>query len=78
MQAFKRMARWIKQISKYWIRVGATQNLLALDIDLVPLMQADRWKTNRMPMRHGEHVLAARGGMARAAQELGRAQEDGA
>jgi hypothetical protein len=27
-----------------------------------------RWKSNRMPMRYGEHLLAARGGMARAAK----------
>jgi hypothetical protein len=35
-------------------------------------MQAGRWKSNRMPTRYGEHVLAARGGMARAAQAQGR------
>jgi hypothetical protein len=36
---------------------GATQDLLALNIDLASVMQAGRWKTNRMPMRYGEHVL---------------------
>jgi integrase len=73
-QAFKRVAKWIKmpadevaQVSGHSIRVGATQDLLALNIDLASVMQAGRWKTNRMPMRYGEHVLAARGGMARAA-----------
>jgi integrase len=30
-------------------------------------MQAGRWKSSRMPMRYGEEILAARGGMARAA-----------
>ena len=35
-------------------------------------MQAGRWKSTHMPMRYGEHVLAARGGMARAAQAQGR------
>ncbi len=78
-QAFKRVAKWVKmpaeevaQISGHSIRVGATQDLLALNIDLASVMQAGRWKTNRMPMRYGEHVLAARGGMARAAREQGR------
>ena len=78
-QAFKRVAKWIKmpaaevaQVSGHSIRVGATQDLLALNIDLASVMQAGRWKTNRMPMRYGEHVLAARGGMARAAHEQGR------
>ena len=81
-QAFKRVAKWIKlpeeevaQVSGHSIRVGATQDLLALNIDLASVMQAGRWKTNRMPMRYGEHVLAARGGMARAAAEQGRDRE---
>lgn len=78
-QAFKRVAKWIKmpaediaQVSGHSIRVGATQDLLALNIDLASVMQAGRWKTNRMPMRYGEYVLAARGGMARAAEAQGR------
>ena len=78
-QAFKRVATWIKlppedvaQVSGHSIRVGATQDLLALNIDLASVMQVGRWKTNRMPMRYGEHVLAARSGMARAAKEQGR------
>jgi integrase len=78
-QAFKRVAEWIgmtadeaAQVSGHSIRVGAAQDLLALNIDLASVMQAGRWKTNRMPMRYGEHVLAARGGMARAAEVQGR------
>jgi hypothetical protein len=47
----------------------ATQDLLALNIDLASVMLAGRWKSNRMPMRYGERVLAAKGGMARAAAE---------
>jgi integrase len=81
-QAFKRVAEWIKmpadevaEVSGHSIRVGATQDLLALNIDLASVMQAGRWKTNRMPMRYGEHVLAARGGMARAAEAQGRDRE---
>jgi len=76
---FKRVGRWIKlpeeevgEISGHSIRVGATQDLLALNIDLPSVMQAGRWKSTHMPMRYGEHVLAARGGMARAAIEQGR------
>jgi integrase len=76
---FKRVGRWIKlsdeevaAVSGHSIRVGATQDLLALNIDLASVMQAGRWKSTHMPMRYGEHVLAARGGMARAAGEQGR------
>ena len=58
-------------MSGHSIRVGATQDLLALNIDLASVMQAGRWKTHRMPMRYGEHVLAARGGMARLAAAQG-------
>lgn len=78
-QIFKRVAAFIgmspanvSQISGHSIRVGATQDLLALNIDLASVMQAGRWKSNRMPMRYGEHVLAARGGMARASEQQGR------
>lgn len=79
---FKSVARFIKMapqdvraISGHSIRVGATQDLLALNIDLASVMQAGRWKTNRMPMRYGEHVLAGLGGMARAAAAQGRDRE---
>jgi len=78
-RAFKRVAAWIKmpadevaQVSGHSIRLGATQDMLALNIDLASVMQTGRWKTNRMPMRYGEQVLAVRGGMARAAQAQGR------
>jgi integrase len=77
---FKRVGRWIKlppeeiaTISGHSIRVGATQDLLALNIDLASVMQAGRWKSTRMPMRYGEHVIAGLGGMARAAHAQGRA-----
>jgi len=67
-------AKDVEQISGHSIRVGATQDRLALNIDLASVMQARRWKTNRMPMRYAEHVMAARGGMARAAEAQGREQ----
>lgn len=76
---FKSVARHIKMppedvagISGHSIRVGATQDLLALNIDLASVMQAGRWKSHRMPMRYGEHVIAGLGGMARAAMAQGR------
>jgi integrase len=76
---YKRVARWIQmparqvaRVSGHSIRIGATQDLLALNIDLASVMQAGRWKSTQMPMRYGEDVLAARGGMARAAKEQGR------
>ena len=76
---YKRIARYIgmpanrvAQVSGHSIRVGATQDLQALNIDLASVMQAGRWRSTVMPMRYGEGVLAARGGMARAAQAQGR------
>jgi integrase len=76
---YKRVARWVglparqvAQVSGHSIRIGATQDLLALNIDLASEMQAGRWKSTTMPMRYGEQVLAARGGMARAAAAQGR------
>jgi integrase len=76
---YKRVARWIgmseKQVdhvSGHSVRVGATQDLLALNIDLASVMQAGRWRSTRMPMRYGEEVLAGRSGMARAAGAQGR------
>ena len=55
--------------------VGATQDLLSLNVDLASVMREGRWTTVRMPIRYGEGVMAARGGMARAAKEQGREQE---
>jgi integrase/recombinase XerD len=76
---YKRVARWVgmpakqvNQVSGHSVRVGATQDLLALNIDLASIMQSGRWKSSRMPMRYGEEILAARGGMARAAASQGR------
>jgi integrase len=80
---YKRVAQWvgwpekkIKEVSGHSIRVGATQDLLELNIDLASVMQAGRWKSTAMPMRYGENVLAARGGMARAAEIQGRNQKE--
>jgi len=77
---FRKVGQWIgldreqwQRISGHSVRVGAAQDLLALNMDLPSVMQAGRWKDTRMPMRYGEKVLAARGGMARAAKQQGRA-----
>jgi hypothetical protein len=40
-----------KGVSVHSIRVGATQDVLALNIELASVMQAGRWKTTAMPMR---------------------------
>ena len=76
---YKRVARWIgmaaKQVNKvsgHSVRVGAAQDLLALNIDLASIMQTGRWKSSRMPTRYGEAVSVARGGMAHAAAAQGR------
>jgi integrase len=80
-QTFKRVAEFVgmtseetKEVSGHSIRVGATQDMLALNIDLASVMQAGRWKTTTMPMRYGEEVQAGRGGMARTAKAQGRAK----
>ena len=81
-EIFKRVATFVgfssedtQSVSGHSIRVGAAQDLLALNIDLGSVMQAGRWKSTHMPMRYAEHVLAARGGIGRAAQLQGRDRE---
>jgi hypothetical protein len=63
----------VERILGHSARVGAAQDLLALDMDLPSVMRAGRWKDTGMPMRYGEKVLAGRGAMARAAKQQGRA-----
>jgi integrase len=76
---FKRVAQWIgmperavNRVSGHSTRVGATQDLTALDIDLVAITQAGGWKSTRMPLQYAERINAARSGMARAADAQGR------
>jgi hypothetical protein len=75
----RKVGQWIglpgeewRRISGHSTRVGAAQDLLALNMDLASIMQAGRWRDTRMPMRYGEKVPAGRGAMARAAKEQGR------
>jgi integrase len=76
---FKRVAQWIGmperfvgRVSGHSTRVGATQDLAALDIDLAAITQAGGWKSTRMPLQYAEKINAARSGMARAAEKSGR------
>src|SRR6266404_5836690 len=76
---FKRVAQWIgmparfvEQVSGHSTRVGATQDLVELDIDLAAITQAGGWKSPRMPLQYAEKINAARSGMARAAAATGR------
>jgi hypothetical protein len=76
---FKRVAQWVgmperfvDQVSGHSTRVGATQDLAALDIDLAAITQAGGWKSTRMPLQYAEKINAARSGMAKAAAATGR------
>jgi integrase len=76
---FKRVAQWIgmpervvHRISGHSTRVGATQDLAALNIDLAAITQAGGWKSTRMPLQYAEKIETARSGMARAAAAAGR------
>jgi integrase len=78
-QIFKRVAAWIGMpdrivghISGHSTRVGATQDLAAINIDLAAITQAGGWKSTRMPLQYAEKIDAARSGMAKAAEKSGR------
>jgi CheY-like chemotaxis protein len=67
---FKRVAQWIgmperivDRVSGHSTRVGATQDLAALDIDLAAITQAGGWKSTRMPLQYAEKINTARSGM---------------
>jgi hypothetical protein len=58
---FKRVAQWmgmparvVRKVSGHSTRVGATQDLAALDIDLAVISQAGAWKSRRMPLQYAE------------------------
>jgi integrase len=76
---FKRVAQWVgmpakvvRRVSGHSTRVGATQDLSALGIDLAAITQAGGWKSTRMPLQYAEKIEATRSGMARAAEKTGR------
>jgi integrase len=79
---FKRVAQWIgmparfvAEVSGHSTRVGAAQDLAELDIDLAAITQAGGWKSTRMPLKYAEKINAARSGMAKAAERMGRESE---
>jgi|HubBroStandDraft_6_1064221.scaffolds.fasta_scaffold848595_2 hypothetical protein len=65
-------AKQVEQVSGHSTRVGATQDLSALDIDLAAIAPAGGWKSTRMPLQYAEKLNAERSGMARAAAVTGR------
>jgi hypothetical protein len=74
---FKRIAQWIgmparfvAEVSGHSARVGAAQDLA--ELDLAAITQAGGWKSTRMPLQYAEKINAARSGMARAAEKMGR------
>src|SRR5271155_4764025 len=76
---FKRVAQWIgmpqrfvDKVSGHSTRVGAAQDLAALDIDLAAITQAGGWRSPRMPLQYAEKINVGRSGMARAAEKTGR------
>jgi integrase len=80
---FKRVAQWIgmperfvDQVSGHSTRVGATQDLAGLDIDLAAITQAGGWKSTRMPLQYAEKIHVSRSGMAKAAEKMGRDSQD--
>ncbi len=64
--------RFVAEVSGHSTRVGAAQDLAALDIDLTAITQAGGWKSTRMPLQYAERIIARRSGMARAAAATGR------
>jgi integrase len=78
---FKRVAQWIgmpsrfaEKVSGHSTRVGATQDLAYLNIDLAAITQAGGWKSTRMPLQYAEKISSARSAMAKAATASGRDQ----
>lgn len=76
---FQRVRKWIRlprdewqKLSGHSARVGATQDLFAINMELAAVMQQGRWKDARMPARYGERMLAKRGAMADLATTQGR------
>lgn len=51
-------------VSGHSCRVGTTQDLVALGIDLPAVMQAGRWTTPTMPARYAERLVPARGAVS--------------
>jgi hypothetical protein len=61
----------VAQVSGHSVRVGATQDLLALNIDLAAITQAGGRKSTRMPLQYAEKINAARSGHGEGGREDG-------
>lgn len=66
----------VKTLSGHSVRVGATQDQLAANIDSAAVAQSGRWKDSRMVLRYGAEILAQRSGAARLAALQGRVKRD--
>lgn len=61
-------ARFVGRVSGHSNRVGATQDLAALNIDFAVISELRGWKSTRMPLQYAENFNAGRSAMARAAE----------
>ncbi len=75
---FKRVGQWIGMaegvvsgVSWHSTRVGAAQDLAALNIDITAITQAGGWKTIRKPLKYAERIAASRSAMAVTARHYG-------
>ena len=66
-QSIEMPEKTVNQVRRHSTRVGATQDLAALDVDSAAITQASGWKSTRMPLQYAEKADAARSGIARAA-----------
>ena len=64
----------VEGLSGHSARVGATQDMVAVGIELPAIQQAGRWKSTAMVSRYGERLLARRSASA----QLARMQNRGA
>jgi integrase len=76
---FKQVAQWIgmperfvAEVSGHSTRVGATQDLAALDIDWAAITQTGVWKPTPMPLHYADKINTGRPGVARAAEKSGK------
>ena len=76
LDLFKRTANRIGERSALFschsTRVGATQDMLEENIDMLAVKQAGRWKSDRMPSRYAKGVEARRDGMAQLSMKKNR------
>jgi hypothetical protein len=56
-------ARYVASVSEHSTRVGAAQDLAALDIDLAAITQAGGWRSPRMPLQYAEKINVGRSGI---------------